>query len=109
MTAHDATSGDQPDDGTHPEEPSLTGAPTTYANGFALLGMAFGMQLIFTLKNGPAEAPVTVANVHVSPQLAKAIGRLLRRNILQFETQTGAPIPLPDAVLDSLNIRDIPE
>jgi len=88
---------------------SAIGAPTTFANGFVVVGQIYGFQLIFTLKNGPADPAVPVANVHISPELAKVIGRLIRRNVLGFEERVGGPIRVPDQLLDELGVRDLEE
>jgi hypothetical protein len=87
---------------------SLEGAPTMFANGCQLMSQLYGVQLIFTLKNSPGEPPRTVANVHLSPQLAKVVGRLIRQSILAFESKLGS-ISLPDALLDELKLRDLEE
>jgi hypothetical protein len=91
------------------EEPVLMGRPAVYANGFTLLSHAYGIQFVFTLKNSQAERPEAVAVVHVSPQLAKMIGRLVRQNILLYEKTMGGPMPLPDSLLDTLNVRELQE
>ncbi|MFB3880032.1 MAG: DUF3467 domain-containing protein [Armatimonadota bacterium] len=90
------------------EEASLEGAPTMFANGCQLMAQLYGFQLVFTLKNGPKERPQAVANVHLSPQLAKVVGRLIRQHILAFESRLGS-ISVPDAVLDELKIRELEE
>ena len=82
--------------------------PSFYANGFSIASQAFGVQFNFLLQS-PDGKPVTVATIHVSPQLAKVIGRLIRHNVRVYEEQIGGKIGLPDQLLDALKVRDLEE
>jgi len=91
------------------QEPQAGGPPTFYANGVGILSQVYDFQLDFTLRSSP-EAPAAItARVHLSPQLAKVLGRLLRQNVKAYQQQTGADIELPQALVNQLNIADLDE
>ena len=87
----------------------LSGAQVFYANGAMIQAQVYGVQLIFSLKDSEAEPPKGIANIHMSPELAKVLGRLLRQAVAKTEATTGMKIPVPDQILDALNIRDLEE
>ena len=91
------------------QRPEDSGIPDFYANGVKFQCSVYDFQLDFTAGTGPdAPAPV-VARIHMSPQLAKVMARLLRFNIKSFEQQTGAQIALPETLLKQLQIADLEE
>ena len=91
------------------QRPEQLGVPTFYANGANLLSGVYDFQIEFNLATTPTVPPTGVARVHLSPQLAKVIGRLLRRNVKAYEEQTGAKIELPNELVKQLNIADLDE
>lgn len=91
------------------QQPEPARVPTFYANGANFSSQVYDFQMDFTLQAGPNAPPVVVASVHVSPQLAKVIGRLIRRHVKTYEQQTGVEIELPVALLAELKIGDLQE
>jgi hypothetical protein len=91
------------------QRPEPGSVPTFYANGANLLSGVYDFQIEFSLATTPTIPPAGVARVHLSPQLAKVIGRLLRRNVKAYEEQTGTKIQLPEEVVKQLNIADLDE
>ncbi len=89
-----------PDDG---------GTPAFYANGVKFQCSVYDFQLDFTAGAGPDALAPVVVRIHMSPQLAKVMGRMLRRNVKAYEQQTGTRIELPDALLKQLEIGDLEE
>ena len=84
-------------------------APVFYANGVAFTVQLYDFKIDFALTSGPGTPPVVVASVHLSPQLAKVVGRMLRMNVKAYEQQTGQPIHLPDSLLKQLTIDGLDE
>ena len=84
-------------------------APTFYANGAQFVSQVYDFQIDFTLQAGPATTPAVVASVHMSPQLAKVVGRLIRKHVKTYEQQTGVEIELPENLLAELKIADLEE
>jgi len=76
-----------------------------YANGVQLQSQIYDVQIDFTLQSGADMPPRKVVRIHMSPQLAKVLGRMLRRMIREHEMHSG-PIILPDALLRDLGIAD---
>jgi hypothetical protein len=84
-------------------------APVYYANHVAFTVQVYDFKLDFSLVDGPESPPTVVATVHLSPQLAKVVGRMLRRNVKAYEEQSGQRIHLPEAVLEKLEMKDLEE
>lgn len=84
-------------------------APVFFANGVQFKVNYYDFRLEFTLRPAQEQPAVVVASVHMSPQLAKVMGRLLGRSVLAYEEQTGAPISIPQALADELQIGDLQE
>ena len=91
------------------QRPEQLGVPTFYANGANLLSGVYDFQIEFSLATTPTVPPIGVARVHMSPQLAKILGRLIRRNVKTYEEQTGVEIQLPEEVVKQLNVGDLAE
>jgi len=83
--------------------------PTFYANGLQMLVQVYEFQIVFTLQGAPDKGAQEVARVHLSPQLAKVLGRMLRQNVKAYEEQTSTRIELPQQLLDQLKIAALDE
>lgn len=90
-------------------EMAATGVPTFYANGLQMLVQVYEFQILFTLQTSAEKGPEAVARVHMSPQLAKVFGRLLRQNVKAYEEGSGHRVELPQTLLDQLKIAALEE
>jgi hypothetical protein len=91
------------------QRPESASVPTFYANGASLLSGVYDFQIEFTLATTPTVPPVGIARIHISPQLAKVLGRLLRQNVRMYEEKTGVVIQLPEELLKQLNLAGLDE
>jgi hypothetical protein len=91
------------------QEPETARVPTFYANGANFLSQVYDFQIDFTLQNSRDAPRAVVASIHMSPQLAKVVGRLIRQHVKAYEEQTGVEIQLPEALLKELKIADLRE
>jgi hypothetical protein len=91
------------------QQPDAGRTPVYYANGLSVVSQVYDLQLDFTLQSSPQTPPVVVASVHLSPQLAKVVGRLLRQNVKNYQEQTGTIIELPEVLLKQLKLADLEE
>jgi hypothetical protein len=86
-----------PDDDTEP----------IYSDGVQVGCAPFTVALTFTVSPSPSRGPVppkVVADVRMSPEHAKVMAIILRRQIKDFEQQLGKPIPIHPQVLQQLGL-----
>ena len=67
----------------------------------------FSVALTFTVSASPIKGnvpPKVVADIRMSPEHAKVLAILLRRQIKDFEQQLGRPIPVHPQVMQQLGL-----
>lgn len=82
-------------------------APDLYADSVQIFMGPFGLVLEFGVqnpRNTGQTPPKPLATVRMSPEHAKIMTILLKRNLRQFEQQVGSDIPLHPAVATQLGI-----
>ena len=82
--------------------------PVLYTDGVQVGISPFTVTLSFTVATHPpvhGQAPATVATVRMSPEHAKVMAIILRRQLKQFEEQLGQAIPLPAQVYQQLGLH----
>ena len=83
-----------------------------YSDSFRVTTGVFGVNMTFGLnephpvQGGVARTADEKARVRVSLQLAKVIAMLLRKQLKEYESQTGTDIQIPQNVYASLGIAE---
>ena len=78
-----------------------------YTDGVQVGCAPFTIALIFTVSASPArgaQPPQTVADLRMSPEHAKVMAMILRRQLKDFEEQLGRPIPVHPQVMKQLGL-----
>ena len=78
-----------------------------YSDGLSVGCAPFTVTLLFTVSNPPHKAnlPQTVvADIRLSPEHAKVMAIILRKQLKDFEEQMGRAIPLHPHVMKNLGI-----
>ncbi len=85
-----------------PEDPD-----PVYSDGLQVGCAPFTIALTFTVSPNPGKGnipPAVVADIRMSPEHAKVMTIVLRRQLKDFEMQLGRPIPMHPQVAQSLGI-----
>ena len=83
-----------------PDETETGDALEVYADGYSVQAHQYTVRLTFTLAIGPEKETRTQVVVRMSPEHAKVMAILFKKNIQEWEEQFGVQIPLPGAVLE---------
>jgi hypothetical protein len=79
-----------------------------YSDGVQVGCAPFTIALTFTVSPSPGRGtqlpPKTVADIRMSPEHAKVMAIILRRQIKDFEQQLGKPIPIHPQVAQQLGL-----
>lgn len=78
-----------------------------FADGVQISCRPFGVTLCFTVSPVPGserKTPRPVADVRLSPEHAKVLAILLRRQVQEFERQLGKPVPILPSVAQQLGL-----
>ena len=78
-----------------------------YSDGVQVGCAPFSIALTFSISSGPgrSHAPARpVADIRMSPEHAKVLAIILRRQIKDYEQQLGRPIPVHPQVLQQLGL-----
>ncbi len=78
-----------------------------YSDGLSVGCAPFTVTLMFTVSNPPNRGnlpPKVVADIRLSPEHAKVMAIILRKQLKDFEQQLGRPIPLHPQVMQGLGI-----
>ena len=78
-----------------------------YTDGVQVGCAPFTVALTFTVSAAPArgaQPPRVVADIRMSPEHAKVMAILLRRQLKDFEAQLGRPVPLHPQVAQQLGL-----
>jgi hypothetical protein len=78
-----------------------------YTDGVQVACAPFSVALTFTVTAAPMhghQPPTVVADLRMSPEHAKVMAILLRRQLREFEQQLGRPIPLHPQVAQQLGL-----
>jgi hypothetical protein len=81
--------------------------PMLYCDGVQVGISPFTVTLSFTVAPHPpvhGQGPLPVATIRMSPEHAKVMAIILRRQLKQFEEQLGQPIALPPQVYQQLGL-----
>lgn len=79
--------------------------PDIYTDAMGIGHNVYGFTLDFAAHTGQAPNPKLQARVRMSPQHAKIMALLLRRNVQQYEREVGTII-LPESLYNELGIND---
>ncbi len=85
-----------------PEDPE-----PVYSDGLSVGCAPFTVALMFTISNSPNRGnlpPRSVADIRMSPEHAKVMAIILRKQLKDFEAQMGRPIQVHPGVMQSLGI-----
>lgn len=85
-----------------PEDPE-----PVYSDGVQVGCAPFTVALVFTVSSSPlkgSQPPAVVADIRMSPEHAKVMAILLRRQLKDFEQQQGRPIPIHQQVMQQLGL-----
>ncbi len=85
-----------------PEEPQ-----PLYSDGLQVGCAPFTVALTFTVSPTPGKGnvpPTVVADIRMSPEHAKVMAIILRRQLMDFEQQLGRPIPIHPQVAQQLGV-----
>lgn len=85
-----------------PEDPE-----PIYSDGVQVGCAPFTVALTFTVSSAPMrgnQPPKLVADIRMSPEHAKVMAIILRRQLRDFEQQLGKPIPIHPQVLQQLGV-----
>lgn len=78
-----------------------------YSDGVQVGCAPFTVALTFTVSASPMKGnipPGVVADIRMSPEHAKVMAILLRRQLKDFEQQLGRPIPVHPQVMQQLGL-----
>jgi len=87
-----------------PEE-FLSGVPDYYVDSVNFATNLYGFMLEFGVMQSQDEPPRAVARVRMSPQHAKIMSLLMRKNVQEYERRVGTII-LPEGLYHELGITD---
>ena len=85
-----------------PEDPD-----PVYSDGLGVTCSPFTVGLTFTVTPLPGKGnvpPAVVADIRMSPEHAKVMAIVLRRQLQDFERQLGRPIPIHPQVAQQLGL-----
>ena len=86
-------------------DPEPFGIPEFYTDSVNFATNLYGFTLEFGCMQAQDQPPRTVARVRMSPQHAKIMSLLLRKNVQEYERRIGTII-LPDDLYQQLGIQD---
>ena len=86
-----------------PEE--MIDLPEYYTDSVNFMTNIYGFTLEFGVMQGNDEPPKSIARIKMSPQHAKIMSLLLRKNVQEYERRIGTVI-LPDGLYQDLGIQD---
>ncbi len=81
--------------------------PTIYSDGLSVSSNPFTISLTFTVSPTPGsgnQPPKLVADIRMSPEHAKVMAIVLRKQLREFEAQQGRPIPVHPHVAQGLGL-----
>jgi len=87
----------------NPEE--LIGVPEYYTDSVNFMTNIYGFTLEFGVMQAQEEPPRPLVRVKMSPQHAKIMSLLLRKNVQEYERRVGTII-LPEGLYNDLGIQD---
>ncbi len=87
-----------------PDGDETSAVPEFYIDGYGIQAHQYTVELAFTLAQPAQDKPRTVAIVRMSPEHAKVMAMLFRRNIKDWEKQFGVEISIPPKVLETHEI-----
>jgi hypothetical protein len=82
-------------------------AEPVYSDGLSVGCAPFTVSLLFTISNSPNrgnQPPRVVADIRMSPEHAKVMAIILRRQLKDFEEQLGKAIPIHPHVSQQLGL-----
>ena len=79
--------------------------PEYYSDSVNFATNLYGFSLEFGVMQGQDEPPRSVVRVRMSPQHAKIMSLLLRKNVQEYERRIGTII-LPEELYSELGIQD---
>lgn len=79
--------------------------PDLYINSVSFLTSQYEFLFSFGLKSDPKDDPRPVVNIRMSPQHAKVMMAVLRKNVRQYEKQIGE-IKLVPKMIEDLGIQE---
>ena len=79
--------------------------PEYYTDSVNFQTNLYGFMLEFGIVKGAEQAPAPVVRMRMSPQHAKIMSLLLRKNVREYEHRIGTII-LPDDLFQQLDIKD---
>ena len=82
-----------------------TSIPDFYVNEVGFVVSVYDVKINFRIASDPGQASEQVAIVRMSPQLALAMGKLLLRNLEDYEERFGK-INLPQDFVEQLGISE---
>lgn len=88
----------------------MTEAVDVYADQFTISTGPYGAMLSFNVSShipaapGQVQQPERVATIRMSLEHLKVMAFILHRQLMQHEQQTGTTIPLPQQILNQLQI-----
>ena len=80
------------------------GVPDLYINSANFLISQYEFLFIFGLKSDPKEDPKPIVNIRMSPQHAKVMMALLRKNVKGYEKEIGE-IKLSEKLVKDMGIK----
>lgn len=87
----------------HPED--LIDIPEYYTDSVNFMTNIYGFTLEFGVMQAQEEPPRQLVRVKMSPQHAKIMSLLLRKNVQEYERRIGTII-LPEGLYNDLGIED---
>ena len=87
-----------------PDEEQINAAPEFYIDGYTIEAHQYTIQVTFTLVRPHQEEPTPIAVVRMSPEHAKVMAILFKRNVKDWETQLGVEIAIPPQVVETHGI-----
>lgn len=79
--------------------------PDHYVNSVNFIVSQYEFLFCFGLKSDPKDDPKPVANIRMSPQHAKVMMALLRKNVKEYEKQIGE-IKIMPQMIKEMNIEE---
>lgn len=87
----------------HPED--LVDIPEYYTDSVNFMTNIYGFTLEFGVMQAQEEPPRQLVRIKMSPQHAKIMSLLLRKNVQEYERRIGTII-LPEGLYNELGIED---
>lgn len=83
--------------------PEQDGGVEFYVDGFGFLGSPYTVMVTFNVGQAKGD-PMEVVTLRMSPQHAKVMAILFKRNMKAYEEQMGSEIPVSPNTLASLEV-----